>query len=149
MKGATPQTVSCTVQQIKPDLYPKVEDEATIVLTYPEAQVIIQASWNWPHNVKDMEVYGKDGYVFCKNSTDMISLEKDAEKPVAFEAPPLPKGVHDPFALLQKVVKEEYQLSEYDLSGLANNRIVMQILEAARHSAESGQVIHWDEFYKD
>ena len=149
MKGATPQTVSCTVQQIKPHLYPKVEDEATIVLTYPEAQVIIQASWNWPHNVKDMEVYGKDGYLLCKNSTDMVSLEKDMDEAVTFKAPPLQEGVHDPFALLHKVVKEDYKLSEYDLSGIANNRIVMQILEAARHSAESGKVIRWKEFYKE
>ena len=149
MKGATPQTVSCTVQQIKPELYPNVEDEATIVLTYPQAQVIIQASWNWPHNVKDMEVYGKDGYVICKNSTDMLTLEKDMEQAVSFQAPPLPQGIHDPFALLQKVVKEGYQLSEYDLSGIANNKIVMQILEAAKFSAESGKVVSWQEYFKE
>ena len=51
------------VQRIKPDVYPKVEDEATVVVTYPKAQGIIQASWNWPYNRKDMEVYGKSGYV--------------------------------------------------------------------------------------
>ena len=148
MDGATPLTVSCTVQQIKPDLYPKVEDEATIVLTYPKAQVIIQASWNWPHNVKDMEVYGKEGYILCKNSTDMIGLEKGQEEAVAFKAPPLTKGLHDPFALLQKVVKEDYQLSTYDLSALENNRIVMQILEAAKFSANTGKTVVWKEFFK-
>ena len=148
MNGAQPKTVSCTVQQIKPHLYPKVEDEATIVLTYPQAQVIIQASWNWPHNVKDMEVYGKEGYILCKNSTDMLTLEKDKEEPESFKAPELPKGIHDPFALLHKIVKENYQLSAYDLSGVANNRIVMQILEAAKESAKSGKTIVWDQYFK-
>ncbi len=148
MKGASPESVSCTVQQIKPDLYPYVEDEATIVLTYPRAQVIIQASWNWPHNVKDMEVYGKEGYIHCKNSNDMVVLESGNEDAMMFEAPPLPKGVHDPFALLHKVVKEGYVLDKYDLSGLENNRIVMQILEAARISATTGKTVIWKDHYK-
>jgi len=148
MKGTLPVTVSCTVQQIKPELYPKVEDEATIVLTYPKAQVIIQASWNWPHHVKDMEVYGKKGYVICRNSTDMILLENDMEETVLLKAEPLAEGVDDPFSLLQRVVQEDLQLSEFDLSGLENNQIVMQILEIARHAADTGRTLRWDEYFK-
>ncbi len=126
IKGTVPLTVSCTVQQIKPDLYPRVEDEATLILTYPTAQVIIQASWNWPHNVKDMEVYGRKGYIICRNSTDMLQFESGDEKPVAFEAPELAEGFHDPFALLHQVVVKGYHLPEYDLSGPENSKIVMQ-----------------------
>lgn len=147
MKGATPETVSCTVQQIKPDLYPKVEDEATIVLTYPRAQVIIQASWNWPHNVKDMEVYGKEGYVLCKNSTDMEILRKGSETVEHHAAASLPTGRQDPFAFMQRVVQEGYKMPSYDLSSLENNRIVMQILEAAKLSAQSGKTVSWKELY--
>ena len=149
MKGATPNTISCTVQQIKPELYPKVEDEATIVLTYPKTQVIIQASWNWPHNVKDMEVYGKDGYVLCKNSKDMVVLKKGEETARTIEAAELQQGFHDPFALLQKVVKENHVLDPFDLSGPENNRIVMQILEAAKISADSGKVVEWQELFNE
>ena len=149
MKGEEPETVSCTVQQIKPNLYPKVEDEATIVLTYPKAQVIIQASWNWPHNVKDTEIYGKTGYILCKNSTDMVILQSGKTEPITHRASELEKGIHDPFALLQQVVMEGYELEEYDVSSLENNRIVMQILEAARHSADSGRTVFWEELYKD
>jgi len=39
-------------------VYPRVDDEATILVEYPNAQGIIQASWNWPVNRKDLEVYG-------------------------------------------------------------------------------------------
>src|SRR5215469_2889745 len=63
MNGERPQTVTAVTQQIKPEVYPKVDDEATIILTYPKAQAIIQASWNWPFDRKDMEVYGTKGYV--------------------------------------------------------------------------------------
>jgi predicted dehydrogenase len=34
MNGETPLTVTAVTQQIKPDLYPKVDDEATIILAY-------------------------------------------------------------------------------------------------------------------
>ena len=149
MKGLEPLSVSCTVQQIKPQLYPKVEDEATIILTYPRTQVIIQASWNWPHNVKDMEVYGNEGYIFCKNSTDMLHFKGDTEQQDSFEAPALITGFHDPFALLNQVVLNGYQLPQYDLSGLENNKIVMQILHAARHSADTGKTIIWNDFFTD
>ena len=63
MKGQRPTSVFAVTQQIKPRIYPQVDDEATIVLTYPEAQAIIQASWNWPFNRKDMEIYGQTGFV--------------------------------------------------------------------------------------
>src|SRR6267378_1602251 len=62
MDGRRPDSVTAVTQQIKPDVYPRVDDEATLVLTYPHAQAIIQASWNWPFSRKDMEVYGQRGY---------------------------------------------------------------------------------------
>ncbi len=68
MDGQRPLSVQATTQRIKPDVYPKVEDEATIVVTYPKAQAIFQASWNWPYNRKDMEIYGQTGYVLVPNA---------------------------------------------------------------------------------
>src|SRR6266403_2210329 len=62
MDGRRPDSVTAVTQQIKPDVYPRVDDEATIILTYPKAQAIVQASWNWPFSRKDMEVYGQSGY---------------------------------------------------------------------------------------
>ena len=145
MKGAPPQAVSCTTQQIKPHLYPRVEDEATIILTYPKAQVIIQASWNWPHNVKDMEVYGTTGFIFCKNRSEMVFRRNEKENPVMFEATPLIGGYDDPFALFQKVVQEGYRLPSYAPSSLENNLVVMHILEAAKRSAATGTTVKWTE----
>ena len=63
MEGETPLTVTAVTQQMKPAVYPRVDDEATILLTYPRAQAILQASWNWPVGRKDMEIYGERGYV--------------------------------------------------------------------------------------
>ena len=49
MRGQRPRSVTALTQHLKTDpVYARVDDEATIVLDYPTAQAIIQASWNWP-----------------------------------------------------------------------------------------------------
>ncbi len=147
MKGASPQTVSCITQQIKPDLYPEVEDEATIILTYPKTQVIIQASWNWSHSRKEMEVYGTTGYVICKNGQDMKLMENESDGAKLLKANPLPKGIHDPFAYLVKVIREKHVIEPFSPSSIENNEMVMQILEVAKHSAETGRTVVWNDYF--
>ena len=63
MNGQAPQTVTAVTQQIKPDIYPHVDDEANVILTYPKAVAILQPSWNWPYSRKDLEMYGSTGDV--------------------------------------------------------------------------------------
>ena len=147
MKGKTPESVTCITQQLKPELYPKVDDDATIILKYPETEVIIQASWNWPHHVKDMEVFGTTGYVKCKNGSDMEVMFDEKKRPESITAKALPKGENDPFALFRKVVLEDYQLKPYDVTSLENAKIVVQILEAAKKSANTGKTVLWKDLY--
>jgi predicted dehydrogenase len=148
MDGEHPETVTAITQQIKPQLYPKVDDEATIILTYKKAQVIIQASWNWPYGRKDMEVYGVKGIVFCKDGTNMLvkENEKSAAQPITAAA--LPQDRNDPFIYFKNVIRGNIVMQQYDLSALANNKIVIQILEAAKHAAKTGKTVVWNEFYK-
>ncbi len=148
MKGATPETVTAITQHLKPELYPKVEDEATIILTYKKAQVIIQASWNWPYSRKDMEVYGKNGFVFCKDGTNMLLKENEKAQPQSVIAEKLPADRDDPFVYFANVIKGKIKAGSYDLSSSLNNEIVMKILEAAKQSAKTGKTIVWSEYYK-
>jgi predicted dehydrogenase len=148
MKGEHPETVTAITQQIKPQLYPKVEDEATIVLTYQKAQVIIQASWNWPYSRKDMEIYGVSGYVFCKDGTNMLLRKNEQSAIESFIAPALPIDRNDPFVYFANVIRGNIQMKDYDLSAPANNEIMMKILEASKESVKSGKTIVWDQFYK-
>jgi hypothetical protein len=53
-------------------VYPKVEDDATIIGGIPNATGQIEASWNWPFNIKDMEVFGSTGYLHAFNGTDKV-----------------------------------------------------------------------------
>ena len=147
MDGEHPISVSAITQQIKPDKYPRVDDEATIVLTYPKAQVIIQASWNWPYGRKEMEVYGQTGYVFCKDGKKMLVRETNSQETKDVQADPLPVSRNDPFAYFAQVINGRLPLSSHDLSAPATNETVVRILEAARHSAKTGQVIKWEEYF--
>lgn len=148
MQGEKPLTVTAITQQIKPHLYPKVEDEATIILTYKKAQVIIEASWNWPYSRKDMEVYGVTGYVFCKDGTYMLLRENEKAAEQHITAPKLPIYRNDPFAYFAKVINGDIKMAAYDLSAPDNNEIVIKILEAAKASVITGKTIIWDQYYR-
>lgn len=139
--GEKPESVLAITQQIKPAIYPKVDDEATILLKYPKMQGIIQASWNWPFGRKDMEVYGKTGYVIADNRSDIrIRLENDKteRKDILKD---LKAPYNDPFSLFAALVRKEITLPKYDLSSLENNMIVVEILEAAKKSAKTGKAV--------
>jgi glucose-fructose oxidoreductase len=139
MHGQRPQTVTAVTQQIKPNIYPHVDDEATVILTYPRAQAILQASWNWPFSRKDMEVYGETGYAITVQR-DQVRIRRageDQEKEVA--AKPLAAPYDNSLSLLRAVVLDGAEPG--GLSSLETNVTVTEILDAARRSAPSGETI--------
>src|SRR5579862_9528974 len=141
MDGQRPATVTAVTQQIKPEIYSSVDDEATIVLTYPKAQAIIQASWNWPFGRKDMEVYGQTGYAITVKRDDIRvrRSERDPEQQMA-AAKPVPAPYDDELSYLRAVVLDGAK--EDVLSSLQTNVTVTEILDAARRSAATGKTIH-------
>lgn len=141
MHGQAPLTVTAVTQQIKPDIYPKVDDEATIVLTYPSAQAILQASWNWPAARKDIELYGRPGYLVAPNPTTMRLRRGESVPETQITAPPRPAPIQDEFQFLAAVVRGTMQVPATDLSSLENNVTVVRILDAARRSAKEGRTI--------
>lgn len=139
--GERPSAVMAITQQFKPDIYPKVDDEATIVLEYSGMQGIIQASWNWPFGRKDMEVYGATGYVVSDNRSNMRIRLKGEEKERSEVLSDRQTPYDDPFAMLAAVVQNRITLPAFDLSSLENNMIVVEILEAAKQSARTGKKV--------
>ena len=138
MQGQRPTAVLAVTQQLKPDLYPKVDDEATIVLTYPHAQGIIQASWNWAIDRKDMELYGQTGQLLVPRK-DLLKL-RTVKTPESDTTPPPLRGAQaDPLSYLAAVVRGEFKPS--GLSSLDINLVVTEILDAARTSARTGKQV--------
>ncbi len=138
MDGEPPDTVTAITQHIKPDIYPNVDDEATIVLTYPKAQAIIQASWNWHFDRKDVEVYGQTGYAITVRSND-LRVRRGASQEEQVAAKPLPPPYDDSLSYLQAVLSGQVQSG--GPSSLETNLVVTVILDAARRSAASGKTV--------
>jgi predicted dehydrogenase len=138
MAGARPTSVFAVTQQLQPSVYPKVDDEATIILTYPQAQTIIQASWNWPHGRKDMDLYGTHGALRVPDRSSLFLRRgnaPEAASPVPALAPP--EG--DMLAYFVAVARGEVASS--GLSSPELNLVVAEILDAARESARTGRRI--------
>lgn len=142
MRGEKPISVTAVTQQFKPGIYPKVDDEATIIVTYPSSQCIIQASWNWPFSRKDMEVYGETGYAIAVNNLTLRLKNKEAEPEKTVQLTAKEMGVYDdPISYFADVVRNKIQVPKYGLYSLENNTMVVRILEAARESAKTGKTI--------
>jgi len=139
MDGQRPESVTAVTQQIKPQIYSRVDDEATIILTYPRAQTIVQASWNWPFDRKDMEVYGQTGYVITVKRDDVRVRRKGEDRDEQIAAKPVPAPYDRELSYLRAVILDGAK--EDSLSSLETNVTVTEILDAARRSAQSGKTV--------
>jgi predicted dehydrogenase len=136
MDNQRPVAVTAVTQRFQPAVYPRVDDEATILVEYPAAQGIIQASWNWPFNRKDFEVYGDTGQAIATGANGLrVALPKQPEHAVTPD--PRPPDERDSLSHLMAVVRGARAPNA--LSSLENNLIATEILEAARESARTGK----------
>ncbi|HSY70420.1 MAG TPA: Gfo/Idh/MocA family oxidoreductase [Edaphobacter sp.] len=145
MHGELPLTVTAVTLHIKPQIYPNVDDDSTIVLTYPHAQAIIQGSWNWPFDRKDMEIYGATGYVDTlyedHDPGAKLRVRLTGEPSEHTEtAPPLAPPQNDALNYLAAVLNGSLK-PQRDLTSLDTNVTVVRILDAARRSAQTGRTI--------
>ena len=138
MDGQAPIAVTAITRQLKKDVYPNVDDDATILLEYPGATGIIEASWNWPFAIKDMEVFGETGYIQAVDPQN-LRIKINERSPYSTKtAEVLPQAFRNHLAYLSALLKKQLNTKD-DLSSLENNLIVVRILEAAKASAKSGK----------
>ena len=140
MGGRPPISVTAVTQKLKSDpAYARVDDEATIVLTYPTATAVIEASWNWPDHRKDIQLFGEKGLLMTPDSQTLMVRRRGEtrDRPLPVREP----SYKNPFSFLAAVVRGEMMVPDLDPSSLANAVIVARILEAARRSAAIGQTV--------
>jgi predicted dehydrogenase len=138
MDGQRPTSVTAVTQTIKSEIYTQVDDETTIILTYPKAQAILQPSWNWPFDRKDMEVYGQSGYAITVGANELL-VRKAGGTEEQISLSPLRPPQDDPLTYLKAVVVDGMKPS--GPSSLDINIVATEILEAARESARTGKRI--------
>jgi len=140
MHGEAPLSVTAVTQTDKPEIYPKVDDDATLILRYPKAQAVLMPSWNWSFARKDTEVYGNGGYAITVGPSHLRVRYKGETSETELTAPPLAKDESDSLDYLAAVLHGKIQ-PDGDLSSLETNMLVMQILDAGRRSAQTGRTV--------
>lgn len=138
MKNQRPLSVIAITRQFKPEIYPNVDDETTIIVSYLNAQCIIEASWNWPFNRKDMEVYGETGCIIAENDSLVHFRNKKMkiEETKKYSANEM-NIIDNPFSYFTRVIRGEIKVPENGTYSLENNKLVIEILDAARKSAKN------------
>jgi predicted dehydrogenase len=148
LPGLRPIAVSAVTQSFQPKLYPKVEDEANVVIVYPGAVAVVEGSWNWPRGRKELDVYGTDAELHLPNSDTLLLGEggfirsndgsisarsNPPERSLPTARPPTEPPT--PLAYLAAVARGI--LKPTGPAALDTNLLVMEILEAAKESARS------------
>jgi len=137
MHGEVPERVWAAAQTNKPDLYPHVDDDATIILQYPKTQAVLMPSWNWSFSRKDMEIYGVKGYAITVGRDHLRVRYHGADVESTMAALDIPRAYSNSLDYLAAVLNGRVKPNG-DLSSLETNMVVMQILDAALRSSKEG-----------
>lgn len=131
MNGQAPTDIVASRATLKPDKYPRVDDDATIVLRYPTATAVIQASWNWTHDNKEMDVYTERGSLHAAK-WDALAVRMPNQSPQPVQPPAQPAMLENEWVYLRQVVRGACPVDP--LSSLELNVTAVKIIDAARRS---------------
>lgn len=136
MNGERPIAVTAVTRQQKPDIYPLVDDDATLILEYKSGTTgVIQASWDWPYSIKDLQVYGESTSLHAVDPGTLLRYSSPRkQEPVSLTT----TYFNDQLSYLKALLNGDTDGTN-DLSSLSNNLIVVEILQAARESAARGE----------
>jgi scyllo-inositol 2-dehydrogenase (NADP+) len=143
LKGR-PARVFASTRKLKTEQHNEVDDDATIVLEYPDATAILEASWDWPYTKEQVEVFGPKGSLLAGHEKLLFrSAEAHGPnvalngEPVALD--PLSRETSNPISYLVDCIRNNKPI-ENPLAAKLNVQ-VMELLDAARESARTGRVV--------
>jgi predicted dehydrogenase len=136
MQGQRPTRITATAATLKPTVYPNVDDDATIILEYPGATSVIQASWAWTHDNKETDLHTERGSIHC-GKWQALHLRAPDQAARAVEPPPMTADLKDEWTYLRRVVRGECPVDP--LSSLETNLIAVEILDEARRQIRAAQ----------
>lgn len=139
-----PMRVYATTRKLKAGQNNRVDDEATILLDYPDATAVIEASWDWPYTMDRTYVYGVKGSLLSTRSDLFQRVASAQGTPTTPDGErltlgPVPHEMSNPIAYMIDRIKNNKPVED-PLSGKLNVQ-VMEILDAARESARTGRPV--------
>ena len=144
-----PQTVYATVNHLRPDRFPKVEDSANLELHYPNAVGIFEASWDLPRSYQDLEVFGWDGQGQGKDTkTASLLMTQRAvtlhrgDKEQTLDLTPLPDDQREPIAYMVSCIRSNKPIA--GLTAIDINVDVIKIIDLAKESVKTGKAVKFE-----
>jgi predicted dehydrogenase len=144
LKGM-PESVYATAQHMKPGTFPRVEDNATIILNYKDGLAILEASWDFPPAQRlGNEIYGTKGSI-VGNSIRRPGAPasggggRGAQQGEPLAITPLPPERSEPIAYMVDRIRNKQPMD--GPSALDLHVSVQEVLEAAKMSIQTGRAI--------
>lgn len=131
-----PETVYATVNHLQPERFPKVEDNAVLVLTYKNGVGVFEGSWDLPRSFQDLEVFGRSGSLYMTH--DKIELRKGREV-LELTPTPLESGRAEPVSYMIGRVRSGQPTD--GMVALDINVDVTEIIDAAKESIKTGRAV--------
>jgi predicted dehydrogenase len=134
-----PKTVFATVNHLRPQRFPKVEDNADLILHYDNAVGIFEGSWDLPRSYQDLDVFGwgengERGSIHMNQKGVEMQKGKEAES-VALA--PLNPDESEPIAYMTSRLKAKQPIE--GLTAIDINVDVIHIIDLAKKSVKSGK----------
>jgi predicted dehydrogenase len=131
-----PETVYAQVNHLRPDTFPKVEDNSTMVLHYKNGVGLFEGSWDLPRGYQDLEIFGLKGSLYMQNGKLELRQARES-KEVPLE--PLPPERSEPIRFMVEAIRRNKPIE--GLTALDINAGVVEIIEAAKRSVATGRAI--------
>lgn len=141
LKGR-PTKVYATTRKLKTSQQNLVDDDATIVLDYPDGTAILQASWDWPYGMERVHVFGPKGSLLATANELFLRMSNDNSKQMGLDGQKvsmesLSPEKSNPIAYFVNAIRKDLPI-EAPVSSQLNVQ-VLEILDAARESIRTGK----------
>jgi predicted dehydrogenase len=131
-----PETVYAQVNQLRPETFPKVEDNSTLVLHYKNGVGLFEGSWDLPRGFQDLEVFGLEGSLYLgQGKVELRKGKQVQEVPLAT----LPPERAEPITYMVNCLRSKKPVE--GLVALPINLDVVEIIEAAKQSIRTGRAV--------
>jgi predicted dehydrogenase len=138
-----PNTVYATVNHLRPDRFPKVEDNADLVLSYEKGVGLFEGSWDLPRSYQDLEVFGwgedgQRGSLHMNQRGVEMRVGKDTK---ALSITPLGEDANEPIAYMVSRMKQKKPIE--GLTAVDINVDVIHIIDLAKESVKTGKAVRF------
>jgi predicted dehydrogenase len=143
LKGR-PSRVFAYTLKLKTAQHNAVEDDAVILLEYPDATAVLLPSWDWPYSKGQVQVFGPKGSLLADESQllfrpagSSVGTEGLDGRPV--ELQPIQHKTSNPISYLVYCIRNDKPI-EPPLTPELNVQVV-EILDAAKESIRTGRAV--------